>query len=249
MKIAFTVDGTLIVVLSAAGLVGLFALHAAFPGLYDYWPKASADLASWMQAIGAVAAIGWSGRIASQQIAVSREQTAAQIAASHKQTALQIDAAYDQARAAQVEARNLADDLRRVNHLLKVSVLAAIFENAIHHCERVRRIHEEVGFPMPDRSDYEHVREASATLRQLPLFELPGEHLAVFCIKIARDLNGVYECSEALRSDRGSIIYRDGVRRMPEQLRVVNLMLEEAIRVCREEIEELSLQGRICSTA
>lgn len=58
MKIAFEVDARLILVTAVCGVVGLFALHSAYPGLYDYWPKTSADLASWMQAAGALVALG-----------------------------------------------------------------------------------------------------------------------------------------------------------------------------------------------
>lgn len=65
MKISFVVDTRLIVVMSLAGITGLFALHGAYPELFDYWPKTSGDLASWMQAIGSVVALGvaiWIGR-------------------------------------------------------------------------------------------------------------------------------------------------------------------------------------------
>ena len=67
MKIAFEVDARLIVVTSIAGVVGLFALHAAYPGLFGFWPTTSQDLASWVQAVGAVAAILGALWIASSQ--------------------------------------------------------------------------------------------------------------------------------------------------------------------------------------
>lgn len=57
MKVSFEVDALLILVASSCGFVVLFALHAAYSGHFDYWPKSSSDLASWIQAIGSVAAI------------------------------------------------------------------------------------------------------------------------------------------------------------------------------------------------
>lgn len=57
MKIAFEVDARLVVVASFAGVAGLFALHAAYPGLFGFWPASSQDLASWVQAVGAILAL------------------------------------------------------------------------------------------------------------------------------------------------------------------------------------------------
>lgn len=72
MKVSFEVDARLIAVTTGCGLAGLFALHAAYPGLYDFWPKTSADLASWMQAIGAVVALFLVSLQTSRQIAADR---------------------------------------------------------------------------------------------------------------------------------------------------------------------------------
>ncbi|MBD9406230.1 hypothetical protein IB236_12855 [Acidovorax sp. ACV02] len=57
MKIAFEIDARLVVVTSLFGVVGLFALHAAYPCLFVFWPKTSQDLAAWVQAVGAMLAL------------------------------------------------------------------------------------------------------------------------------------------------------------------------------------------------
>lgn len=58
MKIAFEVDARLVVVASLVGFVGLFALHGAYPSLFNFWPTSSQDLAAWVQAIGTLIALG-----------------------------------------------------------------------------------------------------------------------------------------------------------------------------------------------
>lgn len=58
MKIAFEVDARLVVVASLVGFAGVFALHAAYPSLFNFWPASSQDLAAWVQAVGTLIALG-----------------------------------------------------------------------------------------------------------------------------------------------------------------------------------------------
>ncbi len=73
MKVAFEIDARLVLVGAAAGAVGMFALHAAYPSLYNFWPATSQDLAAWSQVVGSVGAIAGAVWIASRQ---SREKKA-----------------------------------------------------------------------------------------------------------------------------------------------------------------------------
>lgn len=57
MKVEFEFSVRLVTMLGVGGSLALFALHAAFPGLYKWWPQGSQDLAAWVQAVGSVAAI------------------------------------------------------------------------------------------------------------------------------------------------------------------------------------------------
>lgn len=57
MKIEFEVNVRRVLMPAGCGLVGLFALHAAYPQLFGFWPSTSQDLAAWVQAVGSVAAI------------------------------------------------------------------------------------------------------------------------------------------------------------------------------------------------
>lgn len=57
MKIEFEINVRRVLMPAVGGLLGLFVLHAAFPGLYSFWPRDSQDLAAWVQAIGSIAAI------------------------------------------------------------------------------------------------------------------------------------------------------------------------------------------------
>lgn len=67
MRFSFEVDARTIPLTATCGMVGLFALHAAFPSLYDFWPKSSSDLATWVQAVGSIAAILGAFAIAHRQ--------------------------------------------------------------------------------------------------------------------------------------------------------------------------------------
>lgn len=57
MKVEFELNEHRVLVAAASGFLGLFALHAAYPGLFDYWPKTSSELADWVAALGTVGAI------------------------------------------------------------------------------------------------------------------------------------------------------------------------------------------------
>lgn len=57
MKIEFEVNARRVLMPAACGVVGLFALHGAYPQLFGFWPSTSQDLAAWVQAVGSVAAI------------------------------------------------------------------------------------------------------------------------------------------------------------------------------------------------
>jgi hypothetical protein len=56
MKVEFEVTQRRVVLLAIAGFLALFALHAAYPSLFVFWPKSSADLAAWVQAFSAIIA-------------------------------------------------------------------------------------------------------------------------------------------------------------------------------------------------
>lgn len=68
MRVCFELDTTAVVTAALVGFVGLFALHAAYPGLYGYWPSSSSDLASWVQAVGAIGSIVYAGRLLGRQL-------------------------------------------------------------------------------------------------------------------------------------------------------------------------------------
>ena len=241
MKISIEVDVRFAVVTAGCALAGLFALHAAYPGLYGYWPKTSADLASWLQAIGAVAAIWWSGRLAGKQTQAAREQMSTQIEAARSQTISQIEAGREQAQVAHLQARKLVADQRRLDDLLKTEVLCALFEDALAYCQRIHEVHETSGVPNVEKYEYEHLKELGYVLRQLPAFELPGQFLAVVTIRITRDIDGICDLGLGLPSTRGGALYLDAVAELEGRLRDTTLMLEEAIRVCTEQIDELSI--------
>lgn len=57
MKVEIEINEHRVLILALGGALGVFALHAAYPGLYGYWPQSSQDLAAWVQAVGSVAAI------------------------------------------------------------------------------------------------------------------------------------------------------------------------------------------------
>lgn len=73
MKVEFKVTPSLIAMTALCGFVGLMALVAAFPDSYVLWPKTSSDWAAWVQAIGAVGAILWSGHLVNRQINANRK--------------------------------------------------------------------------------------------------------------------------------------------------------------------------------
>lgn len=87
MKVSFELDPKGVPAAALCGVVGLVALHAAFPGLFDYWPKSSSDLAAWVQAVGAIAAIGFAGRFLRLQMKDSERLIRLQIAEEHQRVA------------------------------------------------------------------------------------------------------------------------------------------------------------------
>ncbi len=90
MRVSFELDAAAVTTAALAGFVGLFALHAAFPGLYTYWPADSSSLASWVQAFGAIGSIVYAGRLLRRQLQHVEEQHQSQ-----RQTA-QLDKHIDQ---------------------------------------------------------------------------------------------------------------------------------------------------------
>ena len=58
MKVDFELNEHRVLIAIMSGFFAVFVLHAAYPGLFDYWPKNSADLSGWIQGIGTIAAIG-----------------------------------------------------------------------------------------------------------------------------------------------------------------------------------------------
>lgn len=67
MKVEFEFSEHRVLVAAACGLVGLFALHAAYPGLFDYWPKTSSELADWVAAGGTIGAVAAGFAVANKQ--------------------------------------------------------------------------------------------------------------------------------------------------------------------------------------
>lgn len=58
MKVEFEIDTRRVLMPAIAGVLGLFAIHAAYPGLYTYWPTDSAQMAAWVQAFVSTVAVG-----------------------------------------------------------------------------------------------------------------------------------------------------------------------------------------------
>ncbi|CAN7362134.1 hypothetical protein LJR118_002139 [Acidovorax sp. LjRoot118] len=75
-----------VLVAGACGFVGLAALHLAYPGLFDYWPKTSSELADWVAAVGTVSAIAAGFVVANRQ---QRHQADMQAALLAETTRLQ----------------------------------------------------------------------------------------------------------------------------------------------------------------
>lgn len=57
MRIEFEVNARRVLLTAACGLLGVFALHAAFPRIFGWWPRSPSDVASWVQAVGSIGAI------------------------------------------------------------------------------------------------------------------------------------------------------------------------------------------------
>lgn len=168
MKIAFAVDGTLIVVLSAAGLVGLFALHAAYPGLYDYWPRTSADLASWVQAVGAGAAIFGAFAVASRQERARLEEAKESAKTRTLAVLSQLEAIAIELRRTNnlsafdlVPARMLADEYLQVARSIDAEVLstdwiAGIYSMRIVAVRLAAGLHQYEPSPFPNGYPFLH---------------------------------------------------------------------------------------------
>lgn len=74
MKVEFEINVRRVLMPAIAGVIALFALHAAYPGLYKYWPQDSAELAAWVQALVSALAIGAGAAAIYWQVSRQAEQ-------------------------------------------------------------------------------------------------------------------------------------------------------------------------------
>lgn len=213
-------------------VVGMLILGLLFAGLalaiYPGWAivghfldeniKLTKEAPAWVQAIGSVAAIAFSGWFAGEQIKAGRK------ASEH----------------ASDSARALAADLRRLDDLKRTEVIFAIVERSLVACNNVRRIHAEGKISRVTSKSLEYLLDSASSMERLPSFELPGSALAVAIVVLPMQLRFVHEAASIVRkaSEQGYVTFHQH----QELEKTINLCVEDLIvtmNSCSAQIEKL----------
>lgn len=184
----------------------------------DWWPMCmtKAEWSGWMQAIGAVLAIAFSGAIAAKQIKAAR-----------------IEAENDR-----FEARRLAANLRQLDDLKRSEVLMAILSVSLQASMKLQEKLNGGEFHKTPPSLLSHLTECADQIVGLPLFDIPGSGVAIGVAVLPRQLRTTAEFGNQLKAG----LARDAVSKgLPESFSV---SLDTLLAELRDLLRLLGAQVR-----
>jgi hypothetical protein len=135
----------------------------------DWWPICmnKSEWASWVQAVGSVVAILGAFWLGERQAAHAREIAERQFQEAREIAEKQV-----------FEARRLEANRRQLDDRLKTEVALQLFGQALEICIGLLPVRTR-NPPASVHDSLERARELEDTFRALPLFEMPGDGVAV----------------------------------------------------------------------
>lgn len=147
----------------------------------DWWATCmtKAEWSGWMQALGSVFAIGFSGAIAARQIKAARTE----------------------AETDRFEARRLAANIRQLDDLKRSEMLMAILTVTLTACTKTQERLNQGEFHKTPTSLLAHLTECADQILGLPMFDIPGRDVGIGVAVLPRQLRTTFEFGTQLKAN------------------------------------------------
>lgn len=157
----------------------------------DWWATCmtKAEWSGWMQAIGAVLAIGFSGAVAAMQIRAAR-----------------IEAENDR-----FEARRLAANMRQLDDLKRSEMLMAMLAVTLKACTKAKENFDNGKFHKTPASLLAHLAECADQILSLPMFDIPGRDVGIGIAVLPRQLRTTFEFGTQLKANLLGGVVQEGL--------------------------------------